>query len=275
MAQGVNFMIGTSKFQKLQGAVEPYLSVQAVGPVSIGIILGIAGGVLTLFLLDNKRLPAGLVVVAGGVILGAILGTHEGLSEVTFGFQLPALLPFGWASGVDITFVLFALVFPQIPMTLGNAVVANADLSREYFKDDALRVTPRALCISMALANFFAFTLGGMPLCHGAGGLAAHYRFGARSAGSNLMIGAIFVFLAVFLGMSALYVLYLVPMAVLGVLLFFSGSQLALMVMEVGGKKDYFVALSIVGITLATNLAAGFIAGVLMALCLKSEKLSV
>ena len=104
------------------------------------------------------------------------------------------------------------LAIPQMPMTVGNAVLANADLSREYFGDASRRVTNRALCISMALANFGSFLLGGMPMCHGAGGLAARYRFGARTAGSNIMIGTAFILLAIFLGGHSLSILCLLPM---------------------------------------------------------------
>jgi sulfate permease, SulP family len=86
----------------------------------------------------------------------------------------------------DFTFALFALVLLQLPMTLANAVLAYTDLSKEYFGDRSAKLTPRKACVSMAPVNFFSFCPGGMPLCHGAGGLAAHYRFGARTAGSNL-----------------------------------------------------------------------------------------
>ena len=74
MAQGVRFIIGSSKFQILQHAAEPYLRLESLGPVPIGIVIGIIGGVLTFWLLDNKKLPAGLLVVLGGVGLGLGLG---------------------------------------------------------------------------------------------------------------------------------------------------------------------------------------------------------
>jgi SulP family sulfate permease len=114
-----------------------------------------------------------------------------------------------------------------------------------------------------------------MPLCHGAGGLAAHYRFGARTAGSNLMIGLIFVALAILLGVHALSVLYLLPMSILGVLLLFAGGQLSLSVIDMKERKDLFVSLMILGITLASNLAVGFIVGIGLAYAFKSEKLNV
>lgn len=275
MSQGVRFMVGTSKFQALQQAAEPYLNVQALGPIPVGIIIGIAGGVLTLLLLDNKRFPAGLVVIVGGLLLGIMMGTHEGLAELRPGVNLPSFLPFGFPTGAELGFACLVLVVPQIPMTVGNAVIANADLSAEYFGEDSKKVNYRALCISMGFANLFAFVVGGMPLCHGAGGLAAHYRFGARTAGSNLMIGVAFVLMAVFLGSHALAITYLLPMAVLGVLLLFAGSQLALTVIDMKERKDLFVALVILGITLASNLAVGFVVGIVVAFALKSEKLTV
>ena len=160
-------------------------------------------------------------------------------------------------------------------MTVGNAVIAYSDLSQEYFAEESKRVTHRAACISMGFANLFSFLVGGMPLCHGAGGLAAHYRFGARTAGSNIMIGLIFVALAVFLGNRSLTIVNLLPMSVLGVLLIFAGSQLALTMSDIRERKDLFVTLVMLGITLATNLAAGFIAGIAIAYALKSERLKV
>jgi SulP family sulfate permease len=275
MAQGVKFMVGSSKFQALQQAAEPYLRIQDVGTIPIGIVIGITGGILTFMLLDNKKLPAGLFVVLAGLALGLIFGTREGFDKLRIGLYVPKILPFGLPSGADFTFVLLVLVLPQIPMTLGNAVIANADLSKQYFGEHSQKVTYRALCITMGLANILAFFVGGMPLCHGAGGLAAHYRFGARTAGSNLMIGSLFVLLALLFGPHALALVYLLPMSVLGVLLVFAGSQLALTIVDMRERKDLFVALVMLGITLASNLAVGFVVGIPLAYALKSEKITV
>jgi SulP family sulfate permease len=275
MVQGIKFMLGTSKLQIVRQAVEPYLSIDSIGPIPIGIIIGVVGGMLTLLLIENKKLPAGLFIVFGGLAIGLIFGIREGSDNLRLGIHLPKFLPFGWPTKADFTFALLALVLPQIPMTLGNAVMAYADLSKDYFGESSKKITYKASCISMALANFLSSTIGGMPLCHGAGGLAAHYRFGARTAGSNLMIGIIFVALAVFLGSDSLSVVYLLPLSVLGILLLFAGSQLALSIMDLENRKDFFVVLVMLGITLATNLAAGFIVGIGVAWVLKVEKLNV
>lgn len=275
MSQGIKFMAGTSSFQLLKHAAEPYLTVQSLGPVPLGIVIGLAGGIGTLFFLENKKFPAGLLVVLGGILVGLLLGTWEGIDRLRIGISLPTLLPFEFPSLTDFSAAFLLLVLPQIPMTLGNAVIAYVDLSDTYFGEKAERVTYRSACISMALANFGSFLLGGMPLCHGAGGLAAHYRFGARTAGSNLMIGGIFVMLAVLFGVHAISLLYLMPMAILGVLLVFAGAQLGLTILDLKDRKELFVVLLILGITLASNLAFGFLIGIAAAYALKSEKLKI
>lgn len=275
MTQGVRFVAGTSKFQLLQGAAEPYLSLQSLWGIPVGIIIGIVGAAVTLMLLDNKKFPAGILVILCGLTIGAIFGTHQGFDQLKPGLYLPRLLPFGFPTGTDFSFALMVLVLPQVPMTLGNAVVANADLSHHYFPKASDKVTYKALCLSMSLANVCSFLVGGMPLCHGAGGLAAHYRFGARTAGSNLMIGSIFIALALFLGAHILPVINLLPFAVLGILLIFAGAQLALTILDITERKDLFVSLAMLGITLASNLAIAFGVGIVIAYALKSEKLSI
>ncbi|MFP4445871.1 MAG: putative sulfate/molybdate transporter [Desulfosudaceae bacterium] len=274
IAGGVRFIMGTSRYQDLQQAAEPHLAFQSIGIIPISLVIGIIAAIVTLLLLNNKKFPAGIVVVAGGLIAGLALGARFDAGG-SFGLHLPAILPFGFPGKADFTFALLVLVLPQLPMTLGNAVLAYTDLSREYFGHGSARVTNRRVCVSMALANFFSFALGGMPLCHGAGGLAAHYRFGARTAGSNLLVGGLFVVLALLFGSDVTGLLNLLPMAVLGVLLIFAGAQLALTIMDLRERRDFFVAALILGITLAANLAAGFIAGMVVAQLLKWEKLSV
>jgi SulP family sulfate permease len=275
MAQGTRFIIGQSPFQLMRGASEPYLKLQTIGMVPIGIVLGIVAGGIVLRFINDRRFPAGLLIVVGGALVGLIFGTHEGLDKLAFGVSLPHWLPFGWPGHADWMMALFVLVLPQLPMTLGNAVVANADLSKDYFGRRADRVTYRALTISMALATMGSAAMGGMPLCHGAGGLAAHYRFGARTAGSNLIIGVIFIALGVLLGAHALAVIYLIPMAVLGVMLLFAGSQLALTLIDVRARKDLFVILTMLGLTLATNLAVSFVIGIALAYALRSQRFDI
>lgn len=272
--QGLRFILGQTSFQALQGAAEPYLRLQAVGPVPLSIVLGLVFALLTLALLDSKRFPAGLVVVLGGLVTGLVLSASGLLSEVRPGIHWPGFFPDGLPTPELAMVALASMVLPQLPMTLGNAVFANADLSLSYYPEGT-RVTPRALCMSMGLACTLSGCLGGMPLCHGAGGLAAHYRFGARTAGSNLIVGGLFLALALVLGPDAATLLHLLPLSVLGVLLVFAGLQLCLTILDMKDRKSLFVIFLMLALTLALNLALAFGVGLCLAWVLKSKRFSV
>ncbi len=275
MSKGVAFIAGTSQFQLDLGLGEPYLGLQSLGPVPLGLLLGTACGALTLFLLGNKRFPAAIAVVGAGLLAGVFLGTHEGFSALEIGPYLPRILPFGLPSGQDLGFAVLIFVLPQMPMTLGNAVIATRDLSGEYFGEQGSRVTDKALCVSMGLANLAATLFGGMPLCHGAGGLAAHYRFGARTGGSNLIVGGLFLVLAFAFGPHALALVRLMPLSVLGVLLVFAGGQLAMTIIDLRERKELFVTLTMAGIALASNLAWAFAVGLALSWLMRSKRVVV
>lgn len=162
--EGVKFILGTTKFQSLKA--EPYLVIQHAGAVPIGIILSIISVVLILFLLENKKAPAALVVIAAGMLVGIFGGTHAGFDRVSF-FNLPKVLPFGIPSADMFLISLVSLVLPQLPLSLANSVIAAPDLAGQYFGENAKKVTPKAISISMGFANIAAFFIGGMPLCHG------------------------------------------------------------------------------------------------------------
>ncbi len=274
VSKGVQLIVGTSPFQKIHGAAEPFLMLQNIGPIPFGFIAGGLLFFLTLFLLNNTKVPAAVTIVGIGLVIGIILGTQKETGNL---IQIlpPHILPNGWPSGADFSFALIFLVLPQIPMTIGNAVIANSDLSAQYFPEAGKRVTPRSLCFSMALANFFSFLFGGMPMCHGAGGLASRYRFGARTAGSNLIIGFLFLALVVIFGRNIMQFINLIPMAVLGVLLIFAGIQLSLTLLDIRTRKDMFVITVMLGLTLATNLAVGFIIGIVVAYVVRIERFNI
>lgn len=275
MTEGVRFVVGRSTLQGVHGAAEPFLAVQYLGPVPVGIVLGGLAIVAILAFLDNRRAPAALVVVVVGGAIGLALGGYRGLGVFEFGLHLPRWLPFGIPDGSTVAVALTALALPQLPMTLGNAVVAQADLTRQYFGEQtARRCNVRALAVSMGLANLVCAIVGGMPLCHGAGGLAAHYRFGARTAGSNLMIGGAFLLVGLLVGDQAALVLGTLPFAVLGALLVFAGAQLAMTLLDLERRDDLFTALVVLGVTLATNLAVGFAVGLALAWIGKRIKLA-
>lgn len=275
MSEGVRLALGTSRFQALSGAAEPFLSIQNIGPMPVGWLIGIIGALIVFTLVDHKRFPAAAVLLFGGMSFGLLFGDNLNLDGLALGFFFPEGPDLSAFRASDFIVALVSMALPQLPMTLTNAVVATEDLAGIYYGANARRVTARAICVSMGLANCLSFLLGGMPLCHGAGGLAAHYRFGARSAGSNLIIGTIFFGLALFLGFQAMKLFQLLPMAVLGVLLIFAGAELGRSILDIQDRKDLFVILSILAITLTTDLAAGFLVGLVLAILLRSRHFRV
>jgi SulP family sulfate permease len=207
--------------------------------------------------------------------VGLLIGKPLEQESLAWGFHLPRPVPYGWPGWDALVLVIPIVVLPQLPMTIGNAIIANTDLAREYFAERAHRVTNRSVSISQGLANLGSFLLGGIPMCHGAGGLAAHYRFGARTAGSNLYIGGTLLVLALILGESIVGVLRILPLSILGVLLTFAGLQLALMIRDLQDRKDLFVALFMLGLTLVFNLAVAFVVGIVVAYAVKSPRVGV
>lgn len=275
--RGVQLAVGVVLVMRgLQLIAEPDLDlrIQSVGGVPLGPLLGGVGLLATLLLLDSRKVPAALVVIGVGVLVG-IVGRTPGDGIVWPGPALALPAPYGWPSLPTYWWVLPVLVLPQLPVTVGNALLSNTSLSHEYFADAARRVSNRSMSLSMGMANLASFALGGIPLCHGAGGLAAHYRFGARTAGSNLVIGGAFVALAVLLGDDLVTVLALLPDAILGVLLVFAGIQLALMILDLSDRKDLFLVVLMLGLGLTFNLAVAFLVGIAVACLLRLRPVTV
>jgi hypothetical protein len=129
----------------------------------------------------------------------------------------------------------FLLVVPQLPLTFGNAVVAVDQLQHEYFGPAARRVTPSRVCLSAGIGNALSAVSGGMPMCHGAGGLTAHARLGARTAGMNLVLGASFLALGLFFAGQAPVLLGLLPVWALAGFLAYAGLRHAWLVNDLGG----------------------------------------
>ena len=202
-------------------------------------------------------LPGSLVVLGGGAAVGLAVA---GLPDVTVGPGTPDLaLPGGDVFWTALT----SLVIAQIPLTFGNSIVATADAEREYFGDAARRVTPRRLATSIAAANGAAGVVGGLPVCHGAGGVTAHYKLGARTWVATAMAGVILVALALTFGSSLPAILRLVPPGALAGMLLFVAIQHGLLAARLECNADRAIAALVGVVTLAAgNLAIGFAAGI-------------
>lgn len=241
---------------------------------NLNLILGIAIFAMVLLLLDNKKVPAAIAAVGLGILAGFFLG---GLGDQKLSLG-PTSVEFMSISLHDLWIAFIMLILPQIPLTIGNACVGTADTCSMLFPHDPklAKATAGKFAFTMGLANLPAGFFGAVPMCHGTGGLAAHYRFGARTGGAPLMIGAIFVILALVFGEAGFTFLTLIPNSVLGVLLIFAGLELCPLIRSLKTNEEYFVALLISGISLAVpNMAWAFGIGILVDLFIRKARIKI
>jgi hypothetical protein len=188
------------------------------------------------------------------------------------GFKLPS---FGFHGMTWDDVVKGTLVFtlPQIPLTLGNAVIAIVGENNELFPDRP--ITEKKMAISQGIMNLVAPFFGGVPMCHGAGGMAGHVRFGAKTGGALVILGSIVVLIALFFSDSISLIFKIFPNAVLGVILFFAGAELALTVRDIGNKKaDFYVMLIVAGFAM-WNMGVAFVVGVALDNALRREWITI
>ena len=120
---------------------------------------------------------------------------HLSLGPAAVGWQVP--------TAADLAHSFWVLVVPQVGLSIGNSVIATAATAERYFGAAGERVTSRKLSLSMGLANLVVSPLGGMPMCHGAGGMTAHYKTGARTGLGIAVYGGLLVALGIGLGGTA------------------------------------------------------------------------
>jgi len=225
---------------------------------------GMLAALLVLMLFFSRRIPAALVLFGCGLVIA--VWTHPGaLGSLGLGITLPSWTPPAWGDFVS-SFGKAAV--PQIPLTTLNSVIAVCALSADLFPNRP--ATPRRVAVSVGLMNLVACWFGGMPMCHGAGGLAGQYRFGARTNGSILFLGVVKMALAVFLGASLMALCLEFPASILGVMLAFSGMELALVCRDQTSRTDAFAMLITAAACMGLgNIALGFVLGVAMAWLLR------
>lgn len=225
---------------------------------AVGMAMAAAACAMLLLARRAPSVPGSLVVLGAGAAVGiAVGGFPPGLDLG------PAPIPLSLPGGDALMTALTALVLAQLPLTFGNSVVATADAEREYFGARARRVTSGRLAASIGAGNLFAALTHGLPICHGAGGVTAHYKLGARTAGATLAVGLLYLALALALGASLPALLrVLAPGALAGMLLYVAIQHgLLAMRLERGGERLLAAGVGVVTL-LSGNLAFGFAVGV-------------
>jgi SulP family sulfate permease len=185
-----------------------------------------------------RRYPVSLALVVAGLAVMVWLGADDaavGPSPVS----LPSI---DWATlGTAFT----VLVLPQLPLSFANSCLATSDAARVYFGDRARAVRPGKLATTFGSANLLAGALGGMPVCHGAGGLTAHVAFGARTGGAPLVMGVALLTLALGFGAGLAALLTAFPLPILAGLLATAGLLHIGLLRDLRGLPAWVLALAV------------------------------
>jgi len=243
-----------SVIRGIQASLGLLLAIEALKMMSSGWVIGIISIGLVFALRQNRYAPAAIVLMGLGVAMMVFKGQ---LSRIQFvSIALPPMTRFG---PEEIWSTLLLAGFAQIPLTATNAVMATSSLINSYWPDRT--VTERQLSLNMGIMNLILPFFGGMPLCHGAGGLAGQYYFGARTGGTNILEGLIEISMGLFLGSSIAGLLGGFPPAIIGAMMFLVGIELAKFTRDVRLNKDLIPMGLTVVIAVTTNMAVGFLAG--------------
>lgn len=256
VVRGVQLSVGLLFLQLAWGlAADPPASF--TGP-QLGPAAAVAvAGLLALGAVLLRRWASALVLVVAGVVV--MLATHSG--GVGWG---PSALHPPELTGSALLTASVALVLPQLPLTFANSCVATADVARTYYGRRAQRVTPGRLASTLGAANLLAGAMGGMPVCHGAGGMTAHRSFGARTGAAPVAMGVVLLALALGVGAGLAGVLAHFPVVVLAALLAVAGALHITLLRDLEGSWEVLLAVAVGLAGLLGHLALALVAGCLV-----------
>lgn len=204
--------------------------------VTIGVVL---------IALGYWNLTAVIVLVVGGLIAGFRTGIPVPAVPPTDGLFL--------VGRSSLTLPAVKATIAQLAMTVGNAALAASVLLHDYFDRD---ISADELSTSMGVMNLVAIPFGALPMCHGSGGIAGKYAFGARTAGANVLLGLGYIAVAVLaVDLVAAY-----PVPILGVILVLIALQLGRTSLQQAHAYPLVVGIGILGVVV--NLGVAFAVGV-------------
>jgi hypothetical protein len=232
-----------------------------------GYVLAGLSVVLLLALRRQHRVPAPLAVMGLGLLYAVAVKLDLSTLASAFGVQLPTLVS---PTREQLMNGALLLALPQLPLSLGNSVIATSQASADLFPGRGVSV--RKIGLTYALMNLVAPWFGGVPVCHGCGGLVGFHGFGARTGGAPVLYGSMYLVLGLFFSAGFTNVVHVFPMPVLGVVLLFEAIALMTLVADVTtDKRTWWVALAVAAavVGLPYGYLVGLVAGTLLVFALR------
>jgi len=251
VVRGIQFGLG---LQLASLALKDYVPADG----NTGFALAGTAFLLTALLLGNRRFPPAPLVILLGIGYAVLFKLKGSLPGHGFGLQLPqfhAPVP----HDIWIGFLLLAL--PQLPLSLGNSILATRQVAEDLFPER--RVTVRKISSTYSLMNLINPLFGGIPTCHGSGGIAGHYAFGGRTGGSVIIYGSLYLFLGLFFGAGFGMAVDLFPRPVLGVILLFEALALMKLVRDMMASRADFGIVLLVGL-ICFGVPYGYVIGLVI-----------
>ncbi len=249
--RGIQFGLGLSL---VMVSAQKYLTGNSVKEY----ILGAASVLILIFLRENSKYPASLIVIVTGLIYSAIFSLDFGRIGSNIGFSLPAvpsLTPDNILDG------LLILALPQLPLSLSNSVFATHQTIKDLFPDKNIGI--KKIGFTYSMMNFINPLFSGIPTCHGTGGLMGQYFFGGRTGGSVIIYGSMYITLGLFFPGVFSEIIKIFPFPVLGAILLFEGIAMIMLIQDVSGKKSDLFIVILTG-TVAAFMKNGFIIGLIL-----------
>jgi len=226
-------------------------------------LLALAGLLLVGLLARTSRFPAifALLLLGLGWTVYQQPEALAALGAIGVQWRWPSL---AWPalSMQDLLLGTVLLALPQAPLTLGNAIIGIRAENNRLFP--ARPVSERTMALSTGVMNLFGSAVGAVPMCHGAGGMAGHVAFGARTGGSVVILGALLLVLALGFSGSVMTIFALVPAAVLGTVLVVTGAQLGLGQLRLARTRRAWLVLGATAAVSIWHVAAGMAVGLLL-----------
>jgi len=252
-----------SVIRGIQVALGIILAIEAIKMISTWWIIGVLSIITGLVLGRNRYAPAAIVLMALGLVIMIVKGQFNLVESPRL--TLPIITGFSprevWQS-----FLQAGLA--QIPLTATNAVIATSALIKSYWPEKP--VSESRLSLNMGIMNLILPFFGGMPLCHGAGGLAGQYYFGARTGGANIIEGLIEIAMGLFLAGSIAGLFSVFPVAIIGAMMFLVGVELVKFARGIHWDTDIIPMGTTLIVSLLTNMAYGFLSGFVVYYLIKS-----
>ena len=248
---GIQFGLG---LQLATLALKEYVQADGIS----GYWLAAVAFVLAVIFLGNRRYPAALFLVVIGFVYAFAFKLQVSSILEGVGFGLPKVHIPRWP---DVLTGFLLLALPQIPLSLGNSILATRQIAEDLFPGRPLKV--RQISLTYALMNLINPFFGGIPTCHGSGGIAGHYAFGARTGGSVVIEGALYVFIGLFFGRGFDAIVGVFPLPILGVILLFEGLALILLARGLSPSKGDLTIILLVGL-IAVGLPYGYLIGMIV-----------